>query len=149
MTERDLSYWASLTLTDVRKGLAAISEHITSFGHNGLTYWCRRGDEPPPSPPPSAHILQILDEMYQGYHVESRWVLDVAGIVDRGREKSIGMVLVDGQVVAGMSRRLTETSVEFALAPFRPLTTGETARLRSVADAYGRYCGRAATIAIE
>lgn len=85
MTERDLSYWASLTLTDVRKGLAAISEHITSFGHNGLTYWCRRGDEPPPGPPPSAHILQILDEMYRGYHVESRWVLDAAGIDDRHR----------------------------------------------------------------
>ncbi len=148
VTERDLSYWAGLTLTEVRKGLAAISDVITSFDHNGLTFWCRRGDEPPPNPPPSAHILQILDEMYRGYHVASRWVLDESGIVNRGREKSIGMALIDGQIVAGMNRRLTRTSVEFTIAPYRPLAADERSRLQHVADAYGRYSDRVPTMVI-
>ncbi len=149
VTERDLSYWAQLTLTDVRSALAAIGDAVGSFEHNGLTFWHRRGDEPPTSPAPSAHILQILDEMYRGYHKESRVVLDTAGIVPHGRETSIGMTLIDSQFVATMNRTLTESTVEFTLGTYRPLTADEQARLQDVADAYGRYCDRSATIVLE
>ena len=149
VTEHDLSYWATQTLTTVRKGLVAISEAITSFEHNGLTYWHLRDDEPPSTVQPSAHILQILDEMYRGYHKDSRLVLDSANIVPHGRETSIGMVLADTQFVASMNRRLTDSEVEFALGPYRPLADEELTALCEVADAYGRYCGRSATVTID
>ena len=46
-TVRDLAYWATLTLTDVRAGLAAVADRLESFDHDGRTYWHAPGEEPP------------------------------------------------------------------------------------------------------
>ena len=151
VTERDLAYWATLTLTDLRAGLASVSDQLDSFENDGRTYWILQGAEPPalPSAPePTAHILQILDEMYRGYQ-ESRMLLDEAGITPRERGASIGMALIDGQIVAGMKRRMKSTSMEIALEPFRPLTAAERAAFRAVAEDYGRYCDLEAILTIN
>jgi hypothetical protein len=84
-TERDLAYWASLSLTDVRTGLAAVRDRLGSFQHDGRTYWHAPGDAPGAPQQPAGHLLQILDETYRGYQ-ESRWVLDSAGAVPRTRK---------------------------------------------------------------
>jgi hypothetical protein len=36
-TERDLAYWATLTLTDVRAGLQQVRDRLDSFQHDGRT----------------------------------------------------------------------------------------------------------------
>lgn len=38
-TQRDLAYWATLTVTEVRAGLAAVGDRLESFEHEGITYW--------------------------------------------------------------------------------------------------------------
>ena len=121
-TERDLAYWATLTLTDARRGVAAVADRLQHFEHDGRTYW--HGTEPPATTEASAHLLQILDEMYRGYQ-DSRWVLDAAGVVPREREAAAGMALVDGQLVAAMKRGTAGSTLTFALRPFRPLTPHE------------------------
>jgi hypothetical protein len=45
-TERDLAYWATLTLTDVRAGLQQVRDRLGSFQHDGRTFW-----HPPERPP--------------------------------------------------------------------------------------------------
>jgi Winged helix DNA-binding domain len=45
-TERDLAYWATLTLTDVRRGLSCVGEGLASFDHDGRTYWHDPADPP-------------------------------------------------------------------------------------------------------
>ncbi len=97
-TERDLAYWATLTLTDVRLGLRAVRDRLESFTHDSRTFWHAPGQEPGGPAEPSGHLLQILDEMYRGYE-DSRWVLDAQGNVLRTREAATGMALVDGQLV--------------------------------------------------
>jgi hypothetical protein len=139
-TERDLSYWATLTVTDVRAGLADVKDRLEQFEHAGRTYWHAPGDPPPPGQQPRGHLLQILDECYRGYQ-DSRWVLDSAGNVPRGRETAIGMALVDGQMVAGMKRAMGKGGVTFALTPFRDLATEEAATLQEAADRYGTFLG--------
>lgn len=140
-TERDLAYWASLTLTDVRRGLAAVRGELACFDHGGRTYWHAAGSEPPTRPAdPHGHLLQILDEMYRGYQ-DSRMVLDAEGVVPRGRESAVGMALVDGQLVAGMRRTLGR-GVTFTLEPYRGrLSTGERASLEAAAARYGAFLG--------
>ncbi len=52
-TERDLAYWAALTLTDVRTGLAAIADQLDSFDHDGRTFWFATSPPPARSSPPA------------------------------------------------------------------------------------------------
>jgi Winged helix DNA-binding domain len=136
-TERDLAYWATLTLTDVRAGLRQVGDRLTSFQHDGRTYWHAPGDPPGAPQDPAGHLLQVLDEMYRGYQ-DSRWVLDAAGRVPRVRESAIGMALVDAQLVAAMRRTVTATQVQFALRPYVTLTAGQ---LDAIEQAAARYAG--------
>jgi len=135
-TERDLAYWATLTLTDVRQGIAGAAGRLASFEHDGRTYWHAPG-EPPVGASPRGHLLQVLDEMYRGYQ-DSRWVLDAGGLLSRGRETAIGMALVDGQVVAGMKRAVAAKTVTFDI---RPLTSLESEEVEAIQDAAARYAG--------
>lgn len=140
-TERDLSYWATLTLTDVRAGLAAAQDRLASFEHDGRTFWHAPDEEPPTGPQlPAAHLLQVLDEMYRGYQ-DSRMVLDAAGAVPRGRESTLGMCLVDGQLVASMKRTTSDSRVTFDLQPHATWSPASLPAVEEAAAAYGRFLG--------
>ena len=144
-TERDLAYWATLTLTDVRRGITIARDRLETFDHEGRTFWHAPGAPPRRRGEPSAHLLQILDEMYRGYQ-DSRWVLDAAGFVPRAREAAIGMALVDAQLVAATKRTVTASRVVFELTPHRPLRPWERTALRRAADRYGTYLGLPAVL---
>lgn len=137
-TERDLAYWATLTVTDVRAGLAAVGDHLDSFELDGLTYW---HGEPPPvgtgAPDPRGHLLLILDEYYRGYQ-DSRQVLDVARLEPKG-SRAVGMALVDGQIVGSMRRNLRSSSVQFDIGLYRDLEDDERQALAEAARRYGAF----------
>lgn len=137
-TERDLAYWATLTLTDVRAGLRQVRDRLDSFEHDGRTFWHAPGEAPDRRQDPAAHLLQVLDETYRGYQ-DSRWVLDTARLVPRTRESAIGMALVDGQLLASMRRTIGRDRVRFDLRPYRTLTPSEIEALDQAAGQYGEY----------
>ena len=139
-TERDLAYWATLTLTDVRIGLEQVGDRLDSFKHDGRIFWHAPGDPPGGPQEPAAHLLQILDETYRGYQ-DSRWVLDAAGDVPRTREAATGMALVDAQLIAAMRRTVAHDHVRFDLRPYRALTPTEIEALDQAARRYGEYLG--------
>ncbi|WP_067881383.1 winged helix DNA-binding domain-containing protein [Agromyces aureus] len=151
-TARDLAYWATLTVTDVRRGIAAVVDRLDSFEHDGRTYWHASGDLPTSAAPtddePAGHLLQVLDEMYRGYQ-DSRWVLDAAGVVPRAREAAIGMALVDAQLVAAMKRTLTASSVKFAVQPYRGLAPREVDAVEQAAVRYGAFLGLEARVEFD
>ena len=137
-TERDLAYWATLTLTDVRAGLMQVGDRLGSFSHDGRTFWHAPGEAPTRPQQPAGHLLQILDETYRGYQ-DSRWLLDAAGDVPRTREAAAGMALVDAQLRAAMRRTLTPGHVQFDLRPYRALTPPELEALDQAARRSGAY----------
>jgi hypothetical protein len=137
-TERDLAYWATLTLTDVRAGLLQVRDQLDSFQHDGRTFWHSPAEPPGGPQKPAGHLLQILDEIYRGYQ-DSRWLLDAAGDVPRTRETAIGMALVDAQLLAAMRRTTANDHVQFDLRPYRALTSPETQALEQAARRYGKY----------
>jgi len=137
-TERDLAYWATLTITDVRIGLQQVHDRLDSFQHDGRTFWHAPGEAPGGSQQPAGHLLQILDETYRGYQ-DSRWVLDAAGDVPRGRAAAVGMSLVDAQLIAAMQRTIAHDHVQFDLRPYRPLTPAQIEALDQAARRYGKY----------
>lgn len=148
-TVRDLAYWATLTVTDVRRGLAAVSERLLRTEVDGTTYWSAGG---PPDDvdrlEPRAHLLQILDEYYRGYQ-DSRDLLDLAGLVPR-RERlpDVGMVLVDGQMVGGMKRTVRDDVVRFDVRLHRELDAGERQAVDEAAERYGAYLGKHARVVL-
>src|SRR5712691_3230660 len=137
-TERDLAYWATLTLADVRAGLRQVHDRLGSLQHDGRIFWHAPGDAPGGPQKPGGHLLQILDETYRGYQ-DSRWLLDAAGDVPRTRETAAGMALVDAQLIAAMRRTIARDHVQFALRPYRALTPPETEALNQTASRYGEY----------
>jgi hypothetical protein len=140
-TERDLAYWATLTLGDVRRGLAQVGGRLASFEHGGRTYWHAPGDPPPANRlAPAGHLLQILDEIYRGYQ-DSRMVLDSEGIVPSGREASTGMALVDAQMVARMKRTIGRR-VAFEITPYQgALRSSHRTSLEQAAARYADFLG--------
>jgi DNA glycosylase AlkZ-like len=140
-TERDLAYWATLTLSDVRRGLTQVRDRLASFDHGGRTFWHASSDSPPARRlVPEGHLLQILDEIYRGYQ-DSRMVLDSQGIVPSGRESAIGMALVDAQMVARMKRTLGRRVV-FELRPYHgTLPPSHRATVAPAAARYGSFLG--------
>jgi hypothetical protein len=143
-TVKDLAYWATLTVTDVRRGLDAVRDQLDCFEHDGRTYWHGPGEPPTGPGQPPAHLLQLLDETYRGYQ-DSRWVLDARGVVPRQRENTIGMALVEAQLVAGMKRTVTPTRVVFELSPHRDLSAREQQVLDDAAARYGEFLALPAT----
>ncbi len=137
-TERDLAYWATLALTDVRAGLHQVRDRLGSFHHDGRTFWHAPADPPDGPQEPAGHLLQVLDETYRGYQ-DSRWVLDAAGAVPRTRESAIGMALVDAQLVAAMRRTITPGHVRFDLWPYRALAPAQIDALDRAAERYGQF----------
>jgi hypothetical protein len=146
-TERDLAYWATLTLTDVRRGLHLTADRLTSFEHDGRTFWHAPADPPRRRAPPQGHLLQILDELYRGYQ-DSRWVLDTAGIVPRTREIATGMAVVDAQLLAAMRLAVTPEGVRFDVIPYRMVGPGELRALQHAATRYGDYLGLPARLEV-
>jgi hypothetical protein len=146
-TERDLAYWATLTLTDVRAGLQHVRDRLDSFVHDGRTFWHAPGRAPDGAQEPAGHLLQILDETYRGYQ-DSRWVLDAAGNVPRTREAAVGMALVDAQLLASMRRTIANDHVQFDLRPYRVLTPLEIEALDQAARRYGDYLRLPAQLAV-
>lgn len=152
-TERDLAYWATLTVTDVRRGIAGAAGRLASFDHDGRTFWHAAGDRAgsaseSASAAPAGHLLQVLDEMYRGYQ-DSRWVIDAGGVVPRVRETAIGMALVDAQLVAAMRRTVGGTAVTFLVRPHRALGAREVEAIRDAAERYAAYLGLEPRVEID
>src|SRR5258708_839938 len=137
-TERDLAYWATLTLTDARAGLQQVRDQLDSFQHEGRTYWHAPGDAPGGPQEPAGHLLQILDETYRGYQ-DSRWVLDAAGDVPRTRETAAGMALVDAQFLPALRRPIAHAHFHSDLLPYCPLTPPQIQGLDQAARRYGDH----------
>ncbi len=140
-TLRDLCYWATQTVTDLRRGVEVAANSLARFEFDGSEYWHLAGDEPPAtSGEPAGHLLQILDELYRGYQ-DSRWLLDAEGLVPRGRESSMGMAVAGHQLVSWMRRTVSAKKVRFDLTPLRELTGSERRLIEDAAVRYGDFLG--------
>jgi hypothetical protein len=143
VTERDLAYWATLTLTDARAGLSAAAEAdpaIRRTDADGTSYWCR-GEPVVDAPAPRAHLLHIFDEAYRGFQ-DSRSLIDREGLMGTGRESSLGMLLVDGQILGSVKRTVRARDVRFEVELWRPLRADEGVALEEAGQRYGAWLGR-------
>ena len=142
-TAYDFAWWAGITLTDARFGLAAARKGWVSETIDGKEYW-RTGEPalPAASDPQSIYLLPGFDEYLLGYTDRSA-VLGgehAQKIVPGGNGVFRPMLVIAGQVVGGWQRSLKKNSVEITVSPFIPLTVPEE-RLFAAAQRYTDFLG--------
>ena len=81
-TVKDFRWWSSLTLTQIRRGLAMVGDDLTSVDVDGLTYWFAPAPAPTRDPSPTVHVLQGYDE-YGVAYTEGRTAANIADLSGR------------------------------------------------------------------
>jgi len=135
-TAADFANWSGLTLTEARRGLAAVAGGLHSETIEGQTYWFG-GDAWPVAPSPAAFLLSIYDEYIIGYKDRSA----IVSAEDGARLGTMGnalqnVIVIDGRIVGTWRRTLGKRDVTVELNPFRALTARES---RALDEAIERF----------
>lgn len=149
-TVKDLRWWSSLTLTDLRTALADLGDAVEQADVEGRTYWGPVGWTDLAAPVARAHLVQTFDEVVVGYG-ESRDVLDVPGIAavvgpDWGRDGHC--VVLDGQAVGHWKREGSGAVPVLSIRPRRDLDGPERERVSEAAAELATFLGHTGPIEI-
>ncbi len=143
-TVNDFRWWSGLKVTDIRRGIAMMSDQLHQIENDGRTYWA---GEPIPSQPmrsPRVNLVEIYDEYLVGYQ-ESRDISDPTGresTLGYVRGLPLGMILVDGEVAGRWRVRRGGSEIDIEAHLLRSLAVAETRELRQVATRYAAFHGR-------
>lgn len=132
-TAKDFRWWASLPLSDIKRGLEMVGSELETEAIGGVPYWFAPMAVRRRPKAPRVHLLQPYDELIVGY-TESRHWLDISGEARQMfREIFTGAVAVDGQVAGFYKRSLSNESAHIQATLFRTLNAAETKELKSTA----------------
>jgi hypothetical protein len=149
-TIKDFRWWSSLTVSDIKRGLALIGSQLEKIIVDGVSYWYGEPDVAREPRPPRLHLLQGYDEYIVGYS-ESKYVLDASGNARSPMTKRLlftGAVVLDTQVVGQWRRTIRKNAVEIEVALYGSLGTPQTRALRAEADRHGEFLGLPAKLVI-
>ena len=144
-TVKDLAWWSSLLVSDLRRALAALGDEVRRDAVDGLELWSP-ADAPAPPPAPALQLVQAYDEHLVAY-TESKHLTDPGRVVGRRERPYMGVVLVEGVVAGSWGRTASAAGVTVRVTPLdAPL---DEDGLRAAADAYGGFLGLPATLVVE
>jgi hypothetical protein len=139
-TLRDFAWWCGLTLTDARRGLAAVAPELERVAIGDEEYWSA-------GPPPAAgttgrltHLLCNYDEYTVGYKDRSA----VFDATHRAKLDTPGhnilfthSIVVDGEILGTWKRRGAAVTALL----FRPVTPAQERAIDAAARRYGAFLG--------
>jgi hypothetical protein len=146
-TVKDLAKWASLTMAEVKRGLEMVGGELISETIDGRSYWFAEQAGPlPPIPSPTAHLLQIYDELFMGYF-ESRDHVNIASLTTNPAIWPLmHAVLLDGKVVGNWQRTVGARELRIDIQPNRQISAEEQAAIQAAAESYGAFAGLPASV---
>lgn len=145
-TIKDLRWWSSLTVTDIRRALDALGSEVRSEEIDGSTLWSMASERSDPDLDRGAHLLQTYDEIIVGY-TESRFLGDPRAETARtawgDRTLPTGVVILNG-VIGGRWRRTiaSKDSVVVEVVLYERPKPKEMRAVERAADELGRFLGR-------
>ena len=146
-TERDFSWWSSLTLTEARDGLASARHRLDQLNVDGADYYF--SPDLPASPGPAeARLLPGFDEYLLGYTDRTVALAEEhSPLVFPGKNGMfLPTIVVDGAVAGVWKRTATARQVTFSLRPFAALPAGTTPAVQSAAEQYAAFVGLEARV---
>lgn len=144
-TVKDYATWASLTVTDARRGLAMLADAVVSEEIGGRQYWSLAGDHRSTAlKRPVVDLVQCYDEVVMGYS-ESRDVVVPPDRLLGAWQARWHAVLLDGHVVGQWRFTVGRDGVAVETDMWRTFTSAERAVMTNAVDRLGGYFGRTAT----
>ncbi|MET0788464.1 MAG: winged helix DNA-binding domain-containing protein [Cellulomonas sp.] len=149
-TAKDFAWWSSLTLAQVRRGLAIVGDELTSADVDGLTCWFTPSDPPVRDPSPTAHVLQGYDE-YGVAYTESRRVLNVADrvLAPANANQVIQPLVLDSQGIGWWRRVLGPDALTAELHLAAPVSGAELVALRAAFDRLAAFVGTPVRVEVD
>lgn len=140
-TPADFAWWSGLTLTDARRGFAAVQSEFVQDTLDGETYWF-----PPVSPmksssSPSAHWLATYDEYLIGYKDRSAAVRPEYAQQIIGGEVFTSTCLLDGNVVGVWKRTALKNEAIIEVKYFVAPKPSERKALVQAIKGFGAFLG--------
>ncbi|GEK18789.1 winged helix DNA-binding domain-containing protein [Cellulomonas persica] len=142
---RDVAWWASLTLTQVRRGLAGLGDAVERVEVDEQELWWLPRDLRAPSSGagPRVDVLQAYDEAF-GAFTATRALVDPAGLLARRPTDyaSLHVLLIDEQLAGWWQRRVERSVIEVRLHPARELTDAEHHAVLAAFQDYAQFAGQ-------
>jgi hypothetical protein len=137
-TVQDLAWWAGVTLTDARAGLAAARDELVELEVDGTTYLHRPGLEPAES---GVHMLPGFDEYVLGYTDRSAQLAPehMNTIVPGSNGMFLATIVVDGEIVGTWKKHPSAKRMRVTLEPFGSLSAGAVRAIRKALIRYGEF----------
>lgn len=146
VTDRDLAWWAGLTLTEVRAGLASVRDQLEVLEVDGFTYFSPPGLAPAPE---GVWLLPSFDEYLLGYADRSvqLGVEPLDRVVPGRNGMFLPIVVADGLVVGTWSRRPAGKRIEVGLEMFVELPRRRLPELEAALARWAEVAGVEAVLA--
>jgi hypothetical protein len=143
VTAKDLAGWASLTMAQARRGLAAIESDCEVSELDGMTMYSRPGSpsalDVSDRPGPVVDLVQGYDELVMSYF-ESRRLLAPKGVLPVADYAThLHAILLDGLLVGHWRHQLGRDGAVIDVQLRRPLVGDELAALQAAVGRYGSY----------
>ncbi|MEV4622042.1 winged helix DNA-binding domain-containing protein [Asanoa sp. NPDC049573] len=147
-TIKDFAWWSSLTVAEIKRGIAACGAALSSEVVDGRTLWFA-ADAPPPPPPPAAALLQGYDEYVVAYS-DTKCAYNLAGTVPPpGQYTENGMlhtIAFDGQVGAFWRRKTGPKTITVEIDLLIDPTTAQRRALTAEIDRYEAFAELPVTV---
>lgn len=141
-TERDFSWWSSLSLTESRTGMMIAGDALERREVDGIAYYSSPG-LPQVTAATGTQLLPGFDEYLLGYTDRSAALAEAhAPLVVPGKNGMfLATIVVDGAVVGTWKRALAAKHVSVSPHPFAPLSGRIVSSVRRAATEYAEFLG--------
>lgn len=146
-TDRDLAWWASLTLTEARAGIAAVRDRLEATTFDGVEHLHAPGLEPADG----VHLLPAFDELVLGYADRAATLGDepLERVVPGRNGMFLAVLMIDGQVAGTWRRTLRKAHVDIELTPWHDIPQRRLPAVRRAVREYGEHLGLEAGLDVQ
>ncbi|MHC5796032.1 winged helix DNA-binding domain-containing protein [Lacisediminihabitans sp. FW035] len=140
-TVADLAWWGRLSLTDVRRGIAAAGDALCDVTVDGVVHWMVADPDAPPTLRADALALPGFDEYLLGYSERSAPLppQHFEKIVPGGNGIFLPTIVAAGRVIGTWRRTVTQGITVIVPEPFGALTPAQSRTFDAAAERYREF----------
>jgi hypothetical protein len=141
-TEKDFRWWSSLTLADIRLGLAMVGSELGNEVIDGVRFWFAPPETKRDKASPRVHLLQGYDEYIVGYS-ESKHLLMPPEVPASplATPSYNGVVILDGRVAGLWKRTIGTKSVSIEARLHTALDNEAATSFEDAVQRHGAFLG--------